>query len=325
MKKLTFISAFLCLTILSCQKADKAAVTTEPEAAMAERQCASYELLQQKMAADPAYREKLNAIEAFTQRSIRSGLTERVSQGSEITIPVVFHVVYNTPQENISDAQIASQIDVLNEDFNLRNQDQRLVPSYFKDLKADVGIHFKLDRIIRVQNNRKQWSVGYGDENVKYSAKGGSDVVDPTTYLNIWVCNLGSSLLGYATFPGWNPETDGVVINYGAVGRVGTLFQNYNKGRTATHEIGHWLNLRHIWGDTECGNDFVGDTPLHNGPNYRCPDPGATSTCTGNPVMMWMNYMDYTYDGCMYMFSNGQKDRMLAVVAPDGPRSSLAD
>lgn len=325
MKRLTFASALLCLTILSCQKADKTVETPEPEAAVAERRCASYELLQEKMAADPAYRQRLNALESFTQRTIASGLTERLSTRGEITIPVVFHVIYNTPQENISDAQIASQIDVLNEDFNLRNQDHRLVPSYFKDLKADVGIRFVLDRTIRVQTSRKQWSIGYGDENVKFSARGGSDVVDPSTYLNVWVCNLGTGLLGYATFPGWNPETDGIVLNYPAVGRVGTLFKNYNKGRTATHEIGHWLNLWHIWGDATCGNDFVDDTPLHDTYNVGCPESGLRSTCTGNPLEMWMNYMDYTYDACLYMFTNGQKSRMLATMASGGPRASLAD
>lgn len=325
MKKLTFASALLCLTILSCQKSDKSAHTPEPLVAAMERRCASYELLREKIAADPAYRDRLRALESFTQRVVASGITERVSARGEIIIPVVFHVVYNTPQENISDAQIASQIDVLNEDFNLRNHDNRLVPTYFKDLKADVGIRFVLDRTVRVQSNRKQWSIGYGDESVKYSTRGGSDVVDPSTYLNVWVCDLGNNLLGYATFPGWDPATDGIVLNYPAVGRTGTLFRNYDKGRTATHEIGHWLNLRHIWGDATCGNDFVDDTPLHDSPNYRCPESGLRSTCTGAPFEMWMNYMDYTYDACMYMFTTGQKARMLATMAPGGPRASLAD
>jgi hypothetical protein len=173
----------------------------------------------------------------------------------------------------------------------------------------------------RVQSNRKQW--GWEDA-VKYSSRGGSDAVDPARYLNIWVCNLGQNLLGYAQFPGGNPATDGVVVLYSAFGDEGTLIPNYNKGRTATHEVGHWLNLRHIWGDATCGNDFVGDTPPHNTSNGGCPPPDHRSTCAGTPLEMWMNYMDYTYDGCMYMFTNGQKDRMLAVVAPGGPRETLA-
>lgn len=322
MKKLTIASAFLCLIALSCQKTDKTAQTPEPLNTTDQRSCASYELLQAQIAADPVRGERLNALESFTQRVIASRLTERVSATGSITIPVVVHVVYNTPEQNISDAQIASQINVLNEDFNLRNRDSRLVPDYFKDLKADVGVSFTLAQTLRVQTNRKQWGT---DDGVKYTSRGGSDVVDPDHNLNIWVCNLGQNLLGYAQFPLGPQATDGVVILYSAFGDEGTLIKNYNKGRTATHEIGHWLNLRHIWGDATCGNDYVGDTPLHNGPNYRCPESGATSTCTGNPIMMWMNYMDYTYDGCMYMFSKGQKDRMLATFVATGPRAAFVN
>lgn len=322
MKQLTFASAFLCLTILSCQKADKTTETPEPEATLAERSCASYDVLQAQIAADPARGERLNAIEAFTQRAIANRLTERVEAGGDITIPVVVHVVYNTPEQNISDAQIASQIRVLNEDFNLRNKDHRLVPDHFSDLKADVGITFTLADVRRVQSNRKQW--GWEDA-VKYSTRGGSDAVDPSNYLNIWVCNLGQNLLGYAQFPGGNPATDGVVVLYSAFGDEGTLIANYNKGRTATHEVGHWLNLRHIWGDATCGDDGVKDTPQHNGPNYRCPTADHRSTCTGTPLEMWMNYMDYTYDGCMYMFSKKQKERMLALFTPDGSRASFTN
>ena len=95
----------------------------------------------------------------------------------------------------------------------------------------------------------------------------------------------------------------------------------YNKGRTATHEIGHWLNLRHIWGDATCGNDQVSDTPTHNGYNGGCPAYPHYSTCSGSPVEMTMNYMDYTDDACMYMFSTGQAARMQAALA--GPRVSL--
>ncbi|WP_226999002.1 M43 family zinc metalloprotease [Flavisolibacter tropicus] len=135
--------------------------------------------------------------------------------------------------------------------------------------------------------------------------------------------------MGYAQFPGGNPATDGVVILYSSVGSRkkvagGTYVTNYDLGRTATHEIGHWMNLRHIWGDAACGNDFVGDTPLHNAANTGCPSADHRSTCTGTPLEMWMNYMDYTYDACMYMFSNGQKDRMLAAFAAGGPRASFA-
>ncbi|TBR18749.1 MAG: zinc metalloprotease, partial [Chitinophagaceae bacterium] len=146
----------------------------------------------------------------------------------------------------------------------------------------------------------------------------------PSTKLNIWVCNLGGGILGYAQFPGGNPATDGIVLDDNATGNVGTAAAPFNKGRTATHEVGHYLNLRHIWGDTNCGNDFVGDTPLHNTYNFGCPSYPHYSTCSGTPIEMTMNYMDYTDDACMYMFSAGQKTRMQAVFVVGGPRNSLA-
>jgi hypothetical protein len=223
------------------------------------------------------------------------------------------HVLYKTAQENISDAQIASQIAVLNEDFNLQNKDASNTPSDFSALKANVGIHFTLDSVVRKATNKKSWAPNDG---MKKSSQGGSDAIDPDQYLNIWVCNLGQNLLGYATFPtsagAWN---DGVVVLYSAFGREGRLIAKYNKGRTATHEVGHWMNLRHIWGDATCGNDFVGDTPLHNTANYNCPTYPHMSTCGPNIVEMTMNYMDYTDDACMYMFTNDQKDRMLSIFA----------
>jgi hypothetical protein len=146
--------------------------------------------------------------------------------------------------------------------------------------------------------------------------------------LNMWVVNKmtsqGQTILGYAQFPGGSAATDGVVIGYNFFGRNGVLSAPFNKGRTATHEVGHWMNLRHIWGDATCGNDFVGDTPVHNTYNFGCPAAGHKSTCSGTPVEMTMNYMDYTDDACMYMFSNGQKTRSLAIFAAGGSRAAFA-
>ncbi|RZK45680.1 MAG: zinc metalloprotease, partial [Pedobacter sp.] len=114
------------------------------------------------------------------------------------------------------------------------------------------------------------------------------------------------------------------VLGYNFTGRTGSVSAPYNKGRTATHEVGHWLNLRHIWGDATCGNDQVGDTPPHNTANYGCPTSTHRSTCSGTPLEMTMNYMDYTDDACMYMFSAGQETRMLSIFVAGGSRNSFA-
>ena len=187
-----------------------------------------------------------------------------------------------------------------------------------------MPIKFVLSQIVRKSTNKKSWGT---NDAVKKSSLGGSDPVNPSTSLNMWACNLGQSLLGYAQFPGGSLATDGVVVLYSAFGSqakaAGVYAANYNLGRTATHEVGHWLNLRHIWGDATCGSDIVDDTPQHNTSNGGCPTATHRSTCTGTPLEMWMNYMDYTYDGCMYMFSNGQKARAMAVFVSGGARASF--
>jgi hypothetical protein len=158
---------------------------------------------------------------------------------------------------------------------------------------------------------------------MKYSSTGGQDAWNTSDYLNIWVCNLASGLLGFATFPGGNSNTDGVVCDYAYFGNTGTATSPYDLGRTATHEVGHWLNLYHIWGDSYCGNDYVSDTPKHEESNYGCPSYPHASSCsgTGSSGEMFMNYMDYTNDACMFMFSTGQKNRMRATL--NSSRSSL--
>jgi Pregnancy-associated plasma protein-A len=170
------------------------------------------------------------------------------------------------------------------------------------------------------QTTNTSWGT---NDAMKRASSGGLNPTNPTTSLNIWVCNLSNSILGYAQFPGGSSATDGVVVDNNAFGSGSyALFASFNKGRTATHEVGHWLNLRHIWGDRRCGDDLVGDTPGHDGANYGCPAP-TTSKCAGKPVEMTMNYMDYTNDACMYMFTVGQAARMRATFATNGPRAGL--
>lgn len=287
------------------------------------RLCASMEVLETQLAADPTLRERMERIENHTREFAKNG---RVNAVGEVVIPVIVNVIYRTASENISDQQIQSQIDVLNEDFNATNADVSLTPSNFAGLVADMNVNFVLAGINRKSSTKRSWST---NDAMKRSSQGGINATNPTENLNIWIVNRmtsgGSTILGYAQFPGGPASTDGVVIGYNFFGRTGTLSAPFNKGRTATHEVGHWLNLRHIWGDQTCGSDLVSDTPTHNTYNFGCPAAGHRSTCSGTPVEMTMNYMDYTDDVCMYMFSQGQKSRAIAVFDTGGPRASFAD
>ncbi len=232
---------------------------------------------------------------------------------SLVTIPVVVHVVYRNAAANISVAQIQSQLDVLNEDFGGRNADSTLIPTAFKRLFANARIQFCLAKqdptgaattgIIRKTTTTTSFNT---NDNVKRNANGGDDAWDASKYLNLWVCDLGTSLLGYAQFPGGPAATDGVVIHYKYFGRNGTAVAPYNKGRTATHEVGHWIGLYHIDGDATCGNDGIADTPTQNTLNYGCPNFPQVTCGNGPNGDMFMNYMDYVDDNCMQMFTFGQ-------------------
>jgi hypothetical protein len=324
MKK--FFGLFSCCAILavSCTKSsiNEDETTKDVTTSLAHRACASQEVLEAQLKADPTLAGRMEAIEQLTARYQQNPSAYRLLANGTIEIPVVVNVVYKTAAQNISDAQIASQIAVLNADFAATNSDISNVPSIFQGVQAgNVGITFVLDQVRRVLT--KKTSFSYTTDGVKKASGGGIAPLSPTTKLNMWSCNLSGGILGYAQFPGGSPATDGVVMDDNAFG-VTVTGAPYNKGRTATHEVGHWLNLRHIWGDATCGNDQVGDTPLHTGANYGCPAAGVRSTCSGTPVMMTMNYMDYTDDLCMYMFTAGQKTRMNATFVAGGPRNSFA-
>lgn len=299
-----------------------------PILSIAQRNCHTMDNHERLLQEDAHYFERLEKIEQFTNYAISSG---KVNQNKAvITIPVVVHVVYNTSAQNVSDAQIQSQLDVLNKDFRKLNTDLNLVPSTFTSLVADAEINFCLANrdpsgnpttgILRVQTGQTSFSTNDG---VKYASSGGSTAWPANQYLNIWVCNMSGGILGYAQFPGGASATDGVVIGYTCFGTMGTAQAPFNKGRTATHEVGHWLNLRHIWGDATCGSDLVSDTPVHNTSNYGCPSHPRSNSC-GTSAEMFMNYMDYVDDACMQMFSNGQKSRMRALFVSGGARASLA-
>jgi hypothetical protein len=248
-----------------------------------------------------------------------------------ITIPVIVHILFNAGAQNISDEQVQSQIDVLNQDFRMLNSDRSSVPAAFKAAAADSRIMFclaKVDPQGRATSgiNRKYTGTGVflADDAMKFSATGGVNAWDPSQYLNIWVCNLFGRTLGYATPPGGDATKDGLVIKYNVFGTKGNLQAEFNKGRTATHEIAHWLGLKHIWGDDVCGSDEVDDTPRQKGYNFGCPIFPSASNCSPNADGdMFMNFMDLTSDACMNMFTQGQKIRMRSQFAVTGSRNSF--
>ena len=244
-------------------------------------------------------------------------------QSVVITIPVVFHVLYANSTENIADSEILEQLQTLNDDFRRLNSDADNTWSQ----AADTEIEFCLasfdpdgsptNGILRVPTTVS--SFGSNDA-MKFTSQGGSDAWPASDYLNFWVCNLGSGLLGYAQFPGGSASTDGVVCGYPYVGNNGPGAGIYNLGRTGTHEVGHWLDLRHIWGDGGCGvDDGVSDTPESDASNFNC----ATGHESCGSVDMVQNYMDYSQDACMNLFTAGQAVRMQALFQPGGDRASL--
>jgi hypothetical protein len=266
----------------------------------------------------PAFRARQFKLEQESTRARTRGID--VAALKLVTINVVVNVLHRQPVENVSDAQIESQILVLNRDFAATNADRIKVPAVWKGLVTDTRVRFKLFKVRRQATTKA--SFGF-DQGMKKAATGGIAPLLPAKYLNLWVCNLGGGLLGYAQFPGGPLATDGVVINFRAFGTQGSAQAPFNKGRTATHEVGHFLNLRHIWGDTEdcSGSDNVADTPNCAGPNYGKPVFPKVSCNNGPNGDMFVNYMDYTDDAAMFMFTAQQVLRMHTALS--GPRKTL--
>ena len=314
MKKL-ILSTAVVLLLLSCQN-DQTELANDTTTAITQRKCATQDVLEAQLKADPTLAIRMNQIEAFTQKSI---LTKRLVNG-KVVIPVVVNVLYKTAAENISDSQIQSQIDVLNKDFTATNPDFANTPAEFAGVAANVGITFELVKINRKSTTKTSWGT---TDTMKKTKRGGLDPTSPTTNLNLWVCTIGGGILGYAQFPGGAAATDGVAIDSKYFGLSGTASYPYNLGRTASHEVGHWMNLRHIWGDASCGNDLVSDTPVAKTSNFGVPVYPYVSTCLPAHNEMTMNYMDYTDDRGMFMFTNGQKSRMNALFVSGGARSAF--
>ncbi len=296
-----------------------------------ERNCSAMEVLELQKQQDPGLEQRMAAIETFTQNKIREYRENPNGRMAEVVyIPVVVHVVYNTDQENISDAQVLSQIDVIYKDFRRLNDDADAVWSQADDME----IEFYMARVDPDGNptngiTRTQTSVSaFGfSEDMKSDATGGKDPWDTTRYFNFWTANLGGGLLGFAQFPGGTPETDGIVMGPQFFGSSDYdtnsdffLQAPFDLGRTTTHEMGHYFNLRHIWGDGGCGvDDFVSDTPESDASNGGC----ALGHMSCGSEDMVQNYMDYSDDACMNLFTTGQKDRIRATIDTGGPRDQL--
>jgi hypothetical protein len=279
-----------------------------------QRSCGSSYRLNHFINENPSFLTKRQTLESLTTNF-------KKKSKSNLIIPVVVHVVYKNTNENISNSQIISQIDVLSKDFTRTNTDAFNTPTSFLPMSSDMQISFCLaqqdsdgnptDGIIRKQTSNSFFPL-YGNE-IFFDSLGGSNAWDTKKYLNIWVCMIEAGVLGWAQLPyGGNIETDGVVIDFEHFGTNGTAISPYNLGRTATHEIGHWFNLFHIWGDSNCGDDLVNDTPTQKEENFGCkihPHPSCNNT--GD---MFMNFMDYTNDNCMNLFTQGQRDRAWSAI-----------
>ncbi len=322
------------LSIVACQKDnvlnDSNIVVPESVKQAFIRHCNTDEYHEYEMATSPTYKAAFEANDEQTARFV-ANYDKNASVRAVVTIPVVFHVVYYNATQNVSDAQIAAQLKVLNDDF--RN-------ATAVGGGANVEVQFVMARrtpsgaattgIERKQTTRSSFSYTGGTEYVKLSGYGLAGW-NSQKYLNIWLCNLDGGLLGYATFPSSmasSPSMDGVVCLYSTV--PGGSAAPYNLGRTMTHEVGHWLNLYHTFQggcatNLTTGGDAVSDTPAEKSSAFGCPV--GRNTCTSEGDDPIKNFMDYTDDSCMNMYTSGQKARVQSIFStmtvPAGARVGI--
>jgi hypothetical protein len=296
--------------------------------------CGSLTRYNNLFTADSTFRTLRQKILGFTQAYETLSASSRVKTRTElIRIPVVVHVIYTNDTNNISDAQIASQIVVLNNDYQNLTQSQSAIPTQFRNVIGNPRLKFEMatfgpdkkptNGIVRSKTTTTVfYSSGLNVDKIKARLTGGDDPWPADKYLNIWIApslrdEKNQEIAGYSSFPGDPPSKDGVAIVNDSFGTMGTAQAPYNGGRSATHEIGHWLNLFHLWGvsDTgfaQCsGSDQVDDTPLQAQPNTGCPTyPHLSCNNANSGGDMFMDYMDYSDDSCMRMFTAGQVLRM---------------
>ncbi len=317
MKKtlLTLATAFCCSLAVLAQ-------------APPQRTCGTIEHHEYLKQTRPNYQQDLNQYNQMIDQYLANQAISKTAVVT-VTIPVVVHVVYQNATENISNAQAISQVQVLNDDFAKLNADAiKVTQPTFSTVASGAQIRFCLaqrDPLGNATTGVVHYSTTVStfgtNDNVKNSATGGATAWDVTKYINIWVCDMGTSLLGYGEFPtGSLSNTWGLVLNYRYTGSGGSAQAPFNLGRTGTHEFGHCFNLFHIWGDDNgacSGSDQCADTPNQANASGGTFPQGSIQTdacATASPGYMWMNYMDYTDDNAMYMFTAGQVARMEAVV-----------
>lgn len=285
----------------------------------AQLRCAGADYEMQLKQVTPALSEKINLIETRIRAGVESGEWQRTPAGT-LVIPVVFHNLYHQPTEKITNEQVQAQLKTLNDCFRMRNADTVNTRSVFKSFAADCEIEFRLaisdpkrratSGITRTYTPIQSWKMG---DDMKSAEKMGVDGWDSRYYLNIWVCKM-ERFAGFTSVLGSDPKLDGIVLDLGAIG---------GGQKTLVHEVGHWLGLKHLWGDEYCGDDGVSDTPKQASYTMGCPNT-VRITCGNNPTGdMYNNYMDFTNDACMTMFTEGQKRRMRSLLAAGGLRSTL--
>lgn len=305
-----FLTGLFCLSVLAAQ---------------AQHRCATVEKTDEVARQNAEYAEGKTEFEDMCAQYESGALDNAHRDTKQLDLPVVVHVLYQSEANNVSYEQIKSQIDALNRDFDAAHGELDQIPEVWRGLAVSAGIRFHLadkdpdgnftNGITRTQTN--QSDIGDTDNYYK-SSHGGVDPWPQPHYINIWVCEISSTILGYTILPSSTmAANDGIVIDPRAFGTTGTAQAPYNMGRTLVHEMGHYLGLRHVWGsdDESCtSTDYMSDTPWQMEANFGCSNFPHLSCINEGNGDMFMNYMDYANDSCALLFTERQVSFMRLVL-----------